>query len=146
ELLRLTGEWTAAYYEHVDPDSPGEPVGFFGPRGGHSPFWQAIAREYVERVVHHSQIRRALGLSSVADRPLIDVVVEVVATVAGVETGTPDGPDGVWRIGAVTLGPTQQTADILTRAHTADEVRRLVDGPRDTVDELAPFLGRPSPA
>jgi hypothetical protein len=29
ELLRLTGEWTAEYYESVDPLSPGEPVGLF---------------------------------------------------------------------------------------------------------------------
>src|SRR5438477_224925 len=60
ELLSRTGEWTAAYYGAVDPDAPGEPVGFFGSRGESSPFWHAIAREYVERWVHHSQIRRAL--------------------------------------------------------------------------------------
>ena len=68
ELLRLTGEWTAAYYESVDPDAPGEPVGLFGAsRDSSSPFWQAIAREYLERWIHHSQIRRALGLRSLAD-------------------------------------------------------------------------------
>src|SRR3954471_20956509 len=58
ELLRLTGEWTASYYENVDPSAPCEPVGFFGSTGETSPFWQAIAREYMERWVHHSQIRR----------------------------------------------------------------------------------------
>ncbi len=48
ELLRLTGEWTAAYYESVDPDSPGESVGLFGAsQDSSSPFWQAIAREYL---------------------------------------------------------------------------------------------------
>lgn len=62
ELLRLTGEWTAAYYDEVDPSAPGEPVGFFGSPGEPSPFWQAIAREFVERWVHHSQVRRAVGL------------------------------------------------------------------------------------
>jgi len=30
ELLRLSGEWTAAYYEGVDPEAPGEAVGLFG--------------------------------------------------------------------------------------------------------------------
>jgi uncharacterized protein (TIGR03083 family) len=147
ELLRLSGEWTAAYYEQVDPVSPGEPVGFFGASGGRSPFWQAIAREYVERFVHHSQIRRALGLRSLADPPFLDVGVEVAATVARVEPGKPADPDGVWTIGPVTLGPAQQAADILTRAHTADEVRHLLSGPADAVASLASFVGRPaSPA
>ncbi|HXW38549.1 MAG TPA: maleylpyruvate isomerase N-terminal domain-containing protein, partial [Acidimicrobiales bacterium] len=42
ELLGLTGEWTATYYESVDPDAPGESVGLFGAgQGERSPFWQA---------------------------------------------------------------------------------------------------------
>jgi uncharacterized protein (TIGR03083 family) len=63
ELLRVAGEWTAAFYTEVDPHRPGEPVGFFGAHGASptSPYWQAIAREYVERWVHQHQIRRALG-------------------------------------------------------------------------------------
>jgi uncharacterized protein (TIGR03083 family) len=60
ELLRLAGDWTASYYEAVDPSAPGEPVGFFGATGA-SPSWQAIAREYLERWVHHSQIRGRSG-------------------------------------------------------------------------------------
>lgn len=69
ELLGLTGERTAEYYEGVDPLTDGEPVGLFGARqNGSSPFWQAIAREYLERWIHHSPIRRALGLSSLSDR------------------------------------------------------------------------------
>ena len=52
ELLRLAGEWTSSYYDSVDPLAPCEPVGFFGPTGEPSPFWQAIAREYMERWVH----------------------------------------------------------------------------------------------
>jgi hypothetical protein len=58
-LLRLTGEWTDSFYRSVDLAQAGEPVGFFG-RAGSSPYWQAIAREYVERWVHQHQIRRAL--------------------------------------------------------------------------------------
>jgi uncharacterized protein (TIGR03083 family) len=60
ELLRLAGEWTGSFYRSVDLERPGEPVGFLG-GSGPSPYWQAIAREYVERWVHQHQIRRALG-------------------------------------------------------------------------------------
>jgi uncharacterized protein (TIGR03083 family) len=59
ELLRLTGEWTSSFYGAVDLERLGEPVGFFG-GSGPSPYWKAIAREYVERWVHQQQIRRAL--------------------------------------------------------------------------------------
>ena len=142
ELLSLAGEWTAAYYGAVDPDAPGEPVGFFGSRGESSPFWHAVAREYVERWVHHSQIRRALGFASLADRSLLTVGVEVAAAAAGVEPGIPTDPDGSWILGAVVLGPAQQAADILTRAHTADEVRALATGPAAALEVLAGFAGR----
>jgi hypothetical protein len=57
--------------------------------------------------------------------------VDVVAAAAGAE-GREDG--GSWSIGPLVLGPSQQTADILTRAHTADEVRALVRGPDAAVD------------
>jgi uncharacterized protein (TIGR03083 family) len=82
ELLRLAGDWTAEFYEAVDLDAPGEPVGFMGSRGETSPYWQAIAREYVERWVHHHQIRRAVGRPDLgADflRPAAEVVSHAVA-------------------------------------------------------------------
>ena len=60
ELLRLTGEWTGSFYRSTDLEKAGEPVGFLD-RSGSSPYWQAIAREYVERWVHQHQIRRAIG-------------------------------------------------------------------------------------
>jgi uncharacterized protein (TIGR03083 family) len=142
ELLRLTGEWTASYYEGVDPAAPGEPVGFFGTTGSTSPFWQAIAREFVERWVHHSQIRRALGLVSLSDHEVLHAGVAVAAAAAGVEAVAPDGEGGSWSLGPINLGPSQQTADILTRAHTADEVRSLASGPGDAVELLASFAGR----
>jgi uncharacterized protein (TIGR03083 family) len=143
ELLRLTGEWTAAYYEAVDPDAPDEPVGLFGARGPSSPFWQAIAREYMERWVHHSQIRRALGLGSLADERFLRVGIEVAAAMARVEPGVPAAPDGLWSIGSVVLGPAQQAADILTRAHSGDEVRARLSGPPAAVELLAAAAGRP---
>lgn len=74
-LLTLTGEWTAAYYGAVDPEQPGEPVGWFGATGP-SPMWQAIAREYVERWVHHHQILRAVGRPALGD-PLLAVAEEI---------------------------------------------------------------------
>jgi hypothetical protein len=61
ELLRLVGEWSDAFYRQVGLDTISrEPVGFFG-ADAPSPYWQVIAREYVERFVHQSQIRRAIG-------------------------------------------------------------------------------------
>ena len=75
ELLRLTGEWSAAFYEAVDLDGPSEPVGFFGATGP-SPYRQVIGRELVERWVHQHQLRRAVG------RP--DLGVELLAVVGGV--------------------------------------------------------------
>jgi uncharacterized protein (TIGR03083 family) len=131
DLLRVAGDRTADFYETVDLDAPCEPVGFFGSRGEPSPYWQAIAREFVERWVHHSQIRRALGLGSLADERFVRTGLDVIAAAAGV----PAGRDGdAWTLGPVRLGDDHRTADLLTRAHTADEVRGLVTGPADAVD------------
>lgn len=143
ELLRLTGEWTASYYEQVDPDAPGEPVGFFGANGTTSPFWHAIAREYIERWVHHSQLRRAIGLGSLSDRLFLRTGVEVAAAAAGVERRVPTDNDDTWALGPVVLGRSDQAADILTRRHTADEVRTLASGPAAALELLATFAGRP---
>jgi uncharacterized protein (TIGR03083 family) len=142
ELLRLTGDWTASYYGAVDPAAPGEPVGLFGATGSSSPFWHAIAREYMERWVHHSQVRRAVGLGSLADAPFLKVGLEVAAAIARVEAGIPTEPDRPWTLGPIQLGPAPQAADILTRANSADEVRALVRGPADAVELLAAVVGR----
>ena len=142
ELLALTGEWTASYYEFVDPNAPGEPVGLFGASGAHSPFWHAIAREYVERWVHHSQIRRALGGGSLCDHRFLAAGVAVAAAAAGVDAVVPLAGAGPWMIGPIELGSPQQAADILTRARTADEIRMLASGPSDAVGLLASFAGR----
>jgi hypothetical protein len=113
-----------------------------GQTGTSSPFWQAIAREYVERWVHHSQIRRAIGHRSLADRQFLRAGIEVAAATAAVEAGIPVGDDDPWTIGPVTLGAAQQAADILTRAHTADEIRGLASGPAEAIDRLASLAGR----
>lgn len=138
-LLELAGEWTHDFYRAVDPESPGEAVLVFGGAGDSSPYWQPIAREYLERWAHHSQIRRALGLDSLADSPFLDVGADIVATIAG--TSVASG-DGTWAIGPLVLGDRQQAADILTLAHTAEEIERLVDGPSDAVTQFAARLGR----
>jgi hypothetical protein len=60
-LLRLVGEWSDDFYSNVGLDTVSrEPVGFFA-QTEPSPYWQLIAREYAERVIHQSQIRRAIG-------------------------------------------------------------------------------------
>jgi hypothetical protein len=144
ELLGLTGEWTANYYEGVDPDAPGEAVGLFGAgQGSSSPFWQAIAREYLERWMHHSQIRRALGLGALAEGLFLEIGIEVAAVIGRLEPGIPTDPDGEWSLGAVVLGPAPQAANILTRGHTAEEVERLAQGPDEAVALLAAITGRP---
>ena len=143
DLLRLTGDWTADYYSSVDPESAGEYVGFFGGECPTSPFWQAIAREYLERWVHHSQVRRALGLGPLADTEFVGPGVAVVAAIARVDAGAPD-KSGVWSFGEVTLGDSTQTANILTRGHAADEIRALATGPAEAVNQLAMVAGRPS--
>ena len=77
DLLVLAGEWTAAWYSTVDGDALGEPVFFFGATGP-SPHWQAAAREYVERWVHHHQILRALGRIGLDDDEVLLPAAEVV--------------------------------------------------------------------
>lgn len=141
DLLRTTGGWTAAFYGSVDLSAPCEPVAFFGSTGAPSPYWQAIAREYVERWVHHSQIRRAIGQPSLADETFVRAGVEVVAAAAGTEPR--QGPDG-WKLGSLALGDDHQTADVLTRAHTADELRAILDGPTDAVARAVAAFARPA--
>lgn len=138
ELLRLSGEWTDAFYGAVDPERPGEPVGWFGATGP-SPFWQAIAREYVERWVHHHQILRAVGRPPV-EGPLAEVA-EHVALGGGAHRmgplGAEPGDEVEIRMGARpwtfrrtadgwTLGPGGATAARATIVVAADEVPGLL--------------------
>ena len=61
ELLDVVGRWSADFYENVGLETVArEPVQFFATLDP-SPYWQVIAREYAERFIHQSQIRRALG-------------------------------------------------------------------------------------
>ncbi len=61
DLLALVGEWSDVFYRTVGIHTAArEPVGFFAATEP-SPYWQLIAREYAERVIHQSQVRRAIG-------------------------------------------------------------------------------------
>lgn len=140
ELLRLAGEWTEAYYREVDPLAACEPVPLFGPEPGETSFyWQAIAREYLERWAHHSQIRRAVGMSSLDGAPFLEVGTQIVATVAG--GGADVSEDGV-RIGSLDLGSRTQAGEILTLAHDWETVAAMVDGPEEDVVAFAFRVGR----
>ncbi len=76
ELLRTVGEASDAFYCEVGLETiSGEPVGLFATTDP-SPYWQVIAREYLERVVHQSQIRRAVGAQPMGG--------DLIATVASV--------------------------------------------------------------
>jgi uncharacterized protein (TIGR03083 family) len=87
ELLRCTGGWTEEFYTAVDLDELNEPVGFFGAPGRPSPYWQVVAREYVERWLHQHQIRRALG------RPNLGVEYLAPAAAAGIRGVAGNLPD-----------------------------------------------------
>jgi uncharacterized protein (TIGR03083 family) len=145
-LLDLAGQWTHGYYCDIDPDASGEPVPMFGVGfGDSSPVWHAIAREYLERWAHHSQIRRALGLGSLSEAPFLETGHAIIATVAGAPksegTSAADDADS-WRIGPIVLGDRSQAADILTFGHSAQEVAALADGPPALVSEFAARVGR----
>lgn len=143
DLLSVTGEWTARWYGTADPEGPGEYVPAFGGPGPTSPAWHAAAREFLERWTHQAQIRRALGRPSNEDTALLVAGAAVAARLAGWTAQAPSTPGGSWRIGAVDLGPADRAADVLTRAHPAEEVRRLVRGPAAEVDVVARLAGRP---
>jgi uncharacterized protein (TIGR03083 family) len=69
ELLAMTGTWTYHWYAGVDPDRLGEPVHWAGPEP--APYWLLGAREYMERWIHHQQMRRALGRPLLTERRLL---------------------------------------------------------------------------
>ena len=93
--------------------------------------------------MHHSQIRRALGLGALDDEPFVGVGVAIVATIAGTSGFAPEHADAPWKLGEVELGDTAQTAAVLTRAYTADELGGLLTGPPDDVARLTLLAARP---
>lgn len=143
ELLRVSGDLTENYYRAVDPAEPGEPVGMFGAApDGTSPFWQAIAREFLERWAHHSQILRALGRPSLASEGVFEVGVQIIGAILDADPVPPADPDGDWAVGELVFGPRQRAADILTLGLDQVDVREALDGPAGLVDLFAPAVSR----
>ena len=86
QLLSATGQWTTEFYESVDLNGLGEPVGMFGVSDA-SPYWQIIAREYVERWAHQHQIRRAVGAPELGAEFLLGAANVIAATLAPAMAG-----------------------------------------------------------
>ena len=152
-LLEVSGRWTAEYYGAVDLALLGEPVGWFGATGP-SPMWQAIAREYVERWVHHHQILRAVGRPAL-DGPLA-AVAEHVALAGPAHRlpvdGSDPGDEVEVRMGARpwtlrrdddgwALVPGAATAPRATVAIAADEVAALLTRGPNTAAATTELLG-----
>lgn len=93
DLLEGTGRATADWYAGVDPESPGEPVGFFGATGP-SPYWQIAAREYVERWAHHHQVRRAVGRPGLLDDIFLLPAAEAIVRAFGAHLRSLGAPPG----------------------------------------------------
>jgi hypothetical protein len=95
-----------------------------------------------ERWAHHSQIRRALGLSSLDDRRFLVPGFETVGSGFRMQPLVPAHVDRDWALGDLVFGPAPQAAAILTRAYTPEEVQHLLRGPSAVVERLAAALGR----
>jgi uncharacterized protein (TIGR03083 family) len=106
ELLRLVGEWSDNFYSSVGPDTISrEPVGFFA-QTEPSPYWQVVAREYAERVIHQSQLRRAVAAPEIEGEVVTWMARVVVHALAhwlvdyraadGVTIGMDFGAAGSW--------------------------------------------------
>lgn len=150
ELLRIVGDWSDAFYLDVGLDTMSqEPVGFFA-ASEPSPYWQLIAREYAERIIHQSQIRRAVDAADVRGELMVGHARVVVHALAAWLRGY-DAPKGATiamtfgRIGTwtwhresdawsvtehgdgtpaahVTI-PADRAVPVLTRGVSADEAR-----------------------
>jgi uncharacterized protein (TIGR03083 family) len=74
ELLRLSGEWSAAYFATLDLQAIGMAVDWVGPEP--APVWLDLAREYTERWVHQQHIRDAVGRPGLKERQWFEPVLE----------------------------------------------------------------------
>jgi uncharacterized protein (TIGR03083 family) len=151
ELLRLVGEWSDTFYCEVGLDTmSGEPVGLFA-QTEPSPYWQVIAREYLERFIHQSQIRRAVdaeelsgGLVTWAARVTVELLAHWLVDFAppiGSLVGIDFGEPGSWTwqrqadrwtvfegvaddAGARLVIAPDATVSLLSRGMTAEESAR----------------------
>lgn len=70
DLLRLTGDWTHRWYSSVDPNELGETIHWISLTEP-QPYWLLAAREYLERWIHHLQIRRAVGQPGLSEERFV---------------------------------------------------------------------------
>lgn len=76
ELLRITGDWTQRWYASVDPNQLGETIHWISPTDP-QPYWLLAAREYLERWIHHLQIRRAVNAPGLTDARYVTLAVAI---------------------------------------------------------------------
>lgn len=158
DLLRGTGDWTLAWYTRVDPNSFGEVVRLYS--DDPAPYWMITAREYWERWIHHSQIRRALNRPPLDDHQFLSPAVAtavrafphgfrrleapdgttVAVVVPGLGRWTIHRHTGSWRLHeqvpdhpSLMLEMTQQdAARLFSRAMTGAEISTAIRTSGDT--------------
>lgn len=152
DMLRITGDWTADWYEQVPADRLGEPVVWLGPEP--APYWLIAAREFVERWVHHQQIARATSRPGPDETTTVRVVAalapglprllgpvrapdDAVVTLTVLdESWTLHGPGGGWAVqpgradaptAELTLASPTNAALAFSRGLTAAEMTEALD-------------------
>lgn len=108
DLLGTVGAQVHAWYASVDPERLGETIQWMSPDP--APYRVLAAREYLERWVHHQQIRRAL------DRPAFSDAAHSVPAVAVAMLGFPQ---------ALTLLPAADGTSIVVAIPDADSAWTL---------------------
>jgi uncharacterized protein (TIGR03083 family) len=102
-LLGMVGTWSDDFYGAVGLTtiSP-ENIGFFH-HADPAPYWMLIAREYVERVIHQTQLRRALGAPDLPSDAIATTALVVVHALARhlVDLGAPEGTTVAIDLGSV---------------------------------------------
>jgi uncharacterized protein (TIGR03083 family) len=160
DLLRLTGEWTAAFYGQCGLEERGEPVFWLGPEP--APYRFIVAREYGERWIHHLQIGRATNHSGPLEPqfmlPAVDMALRIVGRFMGDALGersaligitVPDlhatwtiGPDST---GAWQAGRSEAAADVLCTIAASDVPACFSFGlSREQVDDVWTITGDPT--
>jgi uncharacterized protein (TIGR03083 family) len=80
DLSGFAGRQVCAYFDSLDPHSPGGPVEWAGPEP--APLWLDLAREYTERWHHQQQIRDAVGKPGLKEpkyfAPVLDAFVRAL--------------------------------------------------------------------
>jgi uncharacterized protein (TIGR03083 family) len=121
DLLRITGEWTHRWYASVDSDRLGETIHWISPIDP-QPYWLLAAREYLERWIHHLQIRRAVNSAG------LDGARYVIPAVAITLRGFPRALRGLPASPETTVTFTIRDADVSWTLQSAADSWELHDG------------------